>query len=115
MTIIEFKEYFTEFTSTDDTQIQRAIDIATASTSSEVSDLAYKYLVAHFLSLNSKQFAGNSSNTRSLSSKSVDGVSLSYSESGSSDEYLNGNLNSTSYGQVYVRLTNGIGAGGFTC
>ncbi len=115
MTILEFKGYFTEFTNTDDTQIQRAIDIATASTSNEVSELAYMYLIAHFVSLNSKQFAGNSSNTRSLSSKSVDGVSLSYGDSGSNDEYLNGNLNSTSYGQNYVRLTNGIGAGGFTC
>ena len=115
MTIVEFKDYFTEFATSTDEAIQRAIDISTASTSSEVSELAYMYLVAHFLTLNSKQINGSSSNSKPISSKSVDGVSLSYEASGSNDEYLNGHLNSTSYGQTYVRLTNGIGAGGFTC
>lgn len=115
MTIAEFKAYFTEFATSTDESIQRAIDIADGSTSSEVSELAYSYLVAHFVSLNSKQFSGDSSNAKGLASKSVDGVSLSYTDSGANAEYLNGSLNSTSYGQTYVRLTNGIGAGGFTC
>jgi hypothetical protein len=118
MTIAEFKAYFPEFNSTDDTQIQRALDIALATTSESVLgsnfELGLKYLTAHFVTINSKQFAGNGSNTRSISSKSVDGVSLSYGDSLNNDT-LNGMLNTTSYGQMYNRLTLGYGAGGFTC
>lgn len=118
MTVAEFKAYFPEFTATADAQILRAYDIANVTCSESVLgsiyDLAIKYLTAHFVSLNSGQFSGKSSGNKSVSSKSVDGVSVSYSESGSNTESINGNLNSTSYGQMYVRLTYGLGAGGFT-
>lgn len=119
MTIAEFKDYFPEFTDSTDAQINRALDIALA-TSSENElgtnyDLGLKYLTAHFLALNSNQFDGVSSGTKSISSKSVDGVSISYGDSGIANDATNGMLNSTSYGQMYVRLTSHIGAGGFTC
>ena len=118
MTIAEFKEYFPEFNSTDDTQIQRALDIALATTSQSVLgsnfELGLKYLTAHFVTINSKQFSGNGSDTRSILSKSVDGVSITYEASVDSD-ILNGMLDTTSYGQMYNRLTLGYGAGGFTC
>lgn len=120
MTIAEFRAYFPEFTEVlyPDAEIQRALDIALLTTSEVILgsnyELGLKYLVAHFVALNSKQFDGNGSNTQTITSKSVDGVSLSYGE-GVIGEALNGMLNSTSYGQVYNRLTLGYGAGGFTC
>ena len=120
MTIAEFRAYFPEFTEElyPDAQIQRALDIALATTSEVVLgsnyELGLKYLTAHFATINSKQFNGIGSNTQSVTSKSVDGVSLSYAEGIQGDAY-NGMLNSTSYGQMYNRLTLGYGAGGFTC
>lgn len=120
MTIAEFRAYFPEFTEAlyPDAQIQRALDIALLTTSEVVLgsnyELGLKYLVAHFVTLNSKQFSGNGSNTQTIASKSVDGVSLSYVD-GMPNDALNGMLNSTSYGQMYNRLTLGFGAGGFTC
>ena len=118
MTIAEFKAYFPEFTATADAQIERALDIAVFTTSEtllgDIYELGLKYLVAHFVTINSKQFSGNGINTRSISAKSVDGVSLTYSDSVTNDA-LFGMLNSTSYGQMYNRLTAGLGAGGFTC
>lgn len=122
MTIAEFKAYFPEFDSTADTQIQRALEIALL-TSDEIIlgnkyEVGLMYLTAHYVTLNSGQFSGSSTSgkgNKSVSSKSVDGVSISYGESGSNMEYVNGQLNSTSYGQVYQTLTFGLGAGGFTC
>lgn len=119
MTIAEFKDYFPEFATSTDAQIKRALDIALATSSAEELgtnyDLGIKYLTAHFLALNSSQFDGVSTGTKSISSKSVDGVSISYGDSGITNDATNGMLNSTSYGQMYTRLTSHIGAGGFTC
>ena len=118
MTIAEFKAYFTEFASTDDTHIQRAYDIAFLTCDpialGTVYDLGIKYLTAHLLVLNSGQFTGSSSSNKSIASKSVDGVSISYEDSEANMESINGQLNTTSYGQMYQRLIFGVGAGGFT-
>jgi hypothetical protein len=119
MTIAEFKAYFTEFDSIADAQVQRALDVALLTSDETILGDKYnvglKYLTAHYLALNSSQFSGNSSGNKSINSKSVDGVSISYSESGSNMEAINGQLNSTSYGQVYQAMTIGLGSGGFTC
>jgi hypothetical protein len=119
MTIAEFKAYFPEFTATADPQIQRALDVAVLTCSESVLgdrfDLGLKYLTAHFISINSKQFLGIGESTKSLASKSVDGVSLSYNPSHIDNDALGGMLNSTSYGQMYNRITLGFGSGGFTC
>ena len=118
MTIAEFKAYFTEFVLTSDAQIQRAYDIAYNTCSAVVLgdkyDLGIKYLTAHFVTLNSGQFSGSSSGNKKVASKSVDGVSISYVDNGANMEAINGNLDMTSYGQMYQRLIFGIGAGGFT-
>jgi hypothetical protein len=117
MTIAEFKAYFTEFASTDDSQIQRALDIALLTSDDIVLgakyELGLKYLTAHYVALNSGQFSNISKGNKSIASKSVDGVSLSYADSGSNMEAINGQLNSTSYGQAYQALTFGLGVGGF--
>ncbi len=118
MTIPEFKVYFPEFAATDDAQITRALEIAVITSSESLLgdnyELGLKYLVAHFVTINSKQFSGIGANTRSITSKSVDGVSLAYAE-GITNDALFGMLNSTSYGQMYNRITAGLGVGGFTC
>ena len=119
MTILEFQTYFPEFATTADVQIQRALDIALMTCSESVLgdrfELGLKYLTAHFVTLNSKQFLGIGEGSKSLASKSVDGVSLSYGGNIVESDSQNGMLNSTSYGQMYNRLTLGFGAGGFTC
>lgn len=118
MTIAEFKTYFPEFDTATDAQIQRALDISLATTSEAILgsnyELGLKYLTAHFLTISVKQFSGNSGNTQNISSKSVDGVSLSYQD-GQPNDSLYGSLNSTSYGQMFNRLTFGYGSGGFAC
>lgn len=119
MTILEFKTYFPEFEVTAEAQINRALDVAIATSSESMLgdkyELALKYLTAHFLVINAKQFSGIGQNTKSIASKSVDGVSLSYESSNIGNDALFGMLNSTSYGQMYNRLTSGFGSGGFTC
>ncbi len=119
MTVAEFKAYFPEFNSIDDVQIERALDLSSATISEEVLkdnyELAYKYLTAHFVYTNSKQFLGNGASVKDLSSKSVDGVSLSYKDNGVILDGLNGNLSTSSYGQMYLRLVGGSGSGGLVC
>jgi hypothetical protein len=122
MTIAEFKAYFTEFDSIADAQVQRALDVALLTSDETILGDKYNvglmYLTAHYLVLNSSQFSGSTTSgngNKSVNSKSVDGVSISYSESGSNMEAINGQLNSTSYGQVYQAMTIGLGSGGFTC
>lgn len=118
MTYAEFIAYFTEFASLDESQFDRAYDIANNTLDESAIgnnyDLALKYLTAHFVTINSNQFNGNGSSKRSIGSKSVDGVSISYNDTNPSD-YEFGMLSTTSYGQMYLRLVAGSGKGGFTC
>lgn len=119
MTVAEVKAYFKEFENTSDDEIQRALDVAIATLNKgllkDKYNLALLYLTAHFLVVVSKQFKKNSSPTSNINSKSVDGVSISYGQATNLNDYMMGMLSTTSYGQMYLRLTAGFGAGGFVC
>jgi len=115
MTIAEFKAYFTEFSTTADATIQRAIDLATATVSATVYgtnyDLALKYLTAHYVVFSTSQSGGSAKSIKSVASRSVDGVSVSYASPSSGDS----DYDSTSYGQAFKALSVGYGSGGFSC
>lgn len=117
MTYAEFIAYFTEFSSLDTAQYDRAYDIAFATLNEDIIgenyELALKYLTAHFVTINANQFSGNGSSTKRIASRSVDGVSISY-ENNYNGDMSSGMLSTTSYGIVYIRLVNGLSAGGFT-
>ena len=115
MTPAEFKAYFTEFSATDDAIVQRAIDIAELTIDAGIYgtsyELAIKYLTAHYVVFSTSQSGGSAKSIKSVSSRAVDGVSVSYGApaSGESD------YNATSYGQAFKAISVGYGSGGFTC
>ena len=107
-----FKIRFPEFVSVDDARIQLFIDdaivILNESYWGEKYDLGLYYLVAHYLILGDTTEAGSSSSIGPVSSKSVDGVSISYAQFTPTNE-ADALLFSTVYGQRYLALRKTLG------
>lgn len=103
VTPASIKLRFPEFNLGSDERIQLFIDDATQTVNPDCfnSDLMISYLTAHLLTIANITASGQNSNISPVASESVEGVSTSYSVSGSnsnSDIFYN----STAYGQRYL-------------
>jgi len=99
-----FKIRFTEFDSIEDNKIQMFIDdsyLTVGSNWGVVQDLGVFYLTAHYIALALKTDVGNGGTVAQVSSKSVEGISLSYAvpqSKNASEAYFS----STIYGQKFL-------------
>ncbi len=120
ITIAEFKETFPEFTATTDGVIQRSLDLADctvyvgAFADIKRYNLAIRYYAAHALVSSTNQSNSDSSTSKSVAGEAVGSVSVSYAGNVVGLTPNLAFLNSTSYGQMYLQLINGVGQGGFT-
>lgn len=112
ITPASFKLRFPEFSSEDDSRIQLFIDdsviILNETFWSVKYDLGLYYLTAHYLTLANLSEAGNKTAPGQVSSRSVDGTSVSYNRvtlSNENDAYYA----STIYGQRYLALRKSLG------
>lgn len=119
ITPADFKIRFPEFTGVDNTRIQLFIDdsvlILNEAFWGPKYDMGLSYYSAHLLKIAIRTEPGlNSSanNVGPISSKSVDGVSVSYAISASSStDTADDFLKSTAYGQRYLLLRKSLGVG----
>jgi len=115
ITTILFKARFPEFDSVDDARIQLFLDDAAlvmdVETWGDVYDLGQAYLAAHYLSLAGKSSAGSAGAISGpITSRTVDGVSVSYGGTPSIASNQNANYyNLTQYGQRYMVLLKNLG------
>lgn len=112
-----FKVRFPEFASVDDARIQLFIDdsviILNPTYWGNRYDIGICYYTAHLLAVGIKSEAGSSNSTGAISSKSVDGVSISYAMSAPKND-ADSFLNSTQYGQRYLTLRKTLGVPAFS-
>lgn len=101
------KARFPEFATVDDSKIQIFIDDAILILNETFwgtkYDLGVSYLAAHFLSLALSSEAGAASAIGAVSSRAVDGVSISYSTM-TPENHGDAYYSSTMYGQRYLAL-----------
>lgn len=117
ITPADFELRFPEFIETDENRIQLFIDDATLILNESFWGLKYdmglSYYSAHLLKIALRTEPGLSSsanNVGPISSKSVDGVSVSYAiSSSSSTDTADDFLKSTVYGQRYLSLRKTLG------
>lgn len=113
MTALEFKTRFPEFSNTSDATIdiyiQDAEIMVTEQKWGQLFNMGVTYLSAHYLSLSLKSSNGQSGAVNQVSSKSVEGVSVSYAtpQGTISESYYQ----STIYGQRYLNLLSQVGIG----
>jgi hypothetical protein len=107
-----FKIKFPEFMGESSARIQLFLDesllILNEAFWGNKYDLGLYYLTAHFLSIAKQSNAGNTKSSGQVSSKSVDGASVSYNVAplaNQSESYFS----STIYGQRYISLRNKLG------
>lgn len=110
-----FKTRFPEFDSVADARIQLFIDdsvvILNESFWGAKYDLGIYYLTAHYLTLAEKSESGGTSGTSgAISSRSVDGTSVTYA-SITPDDSSEGYYLSTTYGQRYIALRKKLSTG----
>ena len=110
-----FKIRFKEFACEPDAQIQVFIDdsivILNEAFWAIKYDLGVSYLTAHFLALSKRSEAGSTTSVPTsgpISSKSVDGVSVSYASYNVQDVDESFYM-STPYGQRYLQLRSNLG------
>lgn len=109
LTIADFRARFSSFASTSDSDIQIQID--STAWQFELSDwdtnkylMAHSLLVAHELTITSRQVNGNTGSNGPLKSRSVDGASETYATSALDGDASSVYLSSTSYGQRYLSM-----------
>ena len=110
ITSVDFKIRFPEFTSTSDAKINLLIDEAYLSIGAKYGkfqDTAVLYFVAHNLVIETN---GLNAMSATVSSQSVDGVSVSYAMPTTINE-INAYYGSTGYGQKYLYYFNIVRAG----
>ena len=113
MTALEFRARFPEFANTSDTTIdiyiQDAEIMVIESRWGQLFKMGVAYLSAHYLSLALKSANGKSGAVNQVASKSVEGVSVSYTTSQGTitEDYYQ----STIYGQRYLNLLSQVGIG----
>ena len=112
ITATNFKIRFPEFAAEVDARIELFIADA-AIVINEVYwdtkyDLGLYYLTAHYISLANKSAAGGSGGSGAIASRSVEGVSVSYSNA-TPDDQSDAYYGSTSYGQRYLTLRKTLG------
>lgn len=110
ITSTDFKIRFPEFVSTSDAKINLLIDEAYLSIDAKYGkfqDTAVLYFVAHNLTIETN---GLSSSSATVSSQSVDGVSVSYAMPKTINE-INAYYGSTGYGQKYLYYFNIVRVG----
>lgn len=112
ITPAEFKIRFPEFSSEDDTRIQLFIDDSVVILNEPYwgtkFDMGLSYYTAHLLVIGTKTAAGSSGSQGSVTSRSVDGTSVSYGNSSTGDT-ADDFLASTAYGQRYLALRKTLG------
>ena len=110
ITSVDFKIRFPEFTSTADSKINLLIDEAYLSIGAKYGkfqDTAVLYFVAHNLVIETN---GLNAMSATVSSQSVDGVSVSYAMPTTINE-INAYYGSTGYGQKYLYYFNIVRVG----
>ena len=110
ITSVDFKIRFPEFTSTADAKINLLIDEAYLSIGAKYGkfqDTAVLYFVAHNLTIETN---GLNAMSATVSSQSVDGVSVSYAMPTTINE-INAYYGSTGYGQKYLYYFNIVRVG----
>ncbi len=112
ITPAEFKAKFPEFASIADATIQLSIDESVIILNENYWGTKYNlglyYLSAHFLVIAEKTAGGSSGGSGPVSSKAVDGTSLSYAIT-SMDDAGDIYYNQSSYGQRYLALRETLG------
>lgn len=112
ITATQFKARFTEYAATADARIDIFIADAVALLNETYwgtqYDLGLYYLSAHYLYLADKSAAGSKLNSGPVASKAVDGVSISYTNTTSTDE-TDDYYRSSAYGQRYLALRGSLG------
>jgi len=113
MTAIEFKNRFPEFVNTSDVTIdiyiQDAGIMVTEQKWGQLFNVGVAFLSAHYLTLALKGNSGKSGAVNQVASKSVEGVSVSYTtpQGTTFEDYFL----STIYGQRYLSLLSQVGLG----
>lgn len=113
-TTTDFKTRFPEFTATDDARIQLFLNDSALVVSDKwgaLRDIGILYLSAHLLAVSQLTDSGSTSSPKNIVSKSVEGVSVSYS-GGDTTESKYSFYDTTSYGKRYLSLMRQIGTGG---
>lgn len=112
ITTAEFKIRFPEFISEADPRIELFIADSIIVINEVYWDIKYNlglyYLTAHYLILANKAANGSATASGAVASKSVDGVSTSYS-SATPDDESDAYYASTAYGQRYLTLRKTLG------
>lgn len=107
-----FKTRFPEFACQSDARIQVFIDdsivILNETFWADKYDLGLSYLTAHFLVIGEKSEAGSITSNGPISSKSVDGVSITYAVPTAAD-MSEAYYSYTTYGQRYLALRKTLG------
>ena len=117
MTAAEFRAAYPEFTSattypngTVDSWLATAEKLVSPDRWGDLRDRAVGLCAAHYLTIATGNLKKPGSAGGAVSSKSVDAISVSFSEAGM--QTGSGQWNATNYGRTYISLARMIGAGG---
>lgn len=109
VTLADYREMFTEHASVSDADVSRCITWANSDVSGEYIghkvDRARLFYAAHYVQSDyATTNDGKPNDAGPITSKSVDGFSVSFGQTGSGGSLATSQFNSTSYGQRYLEI-----------